>query len=168
MGITASMIIFVLTISLHSLLHPVHVSVASIEYIPEKEEFAVSFKIFIDDFESIIYRKYGVELKLGKEDEWKDQSVYFDKYIIDSFSFLIDKNRQLVPVYQRKKINEEAIWLYYSYKCRGKIKSVTIRNSLMMDMFDDQTNLLIMKYFHFEKGYQMRKYNQEVMFQFEN
>jgi len=83
--------------------HPVHVSVTSIEYNKEEEIFLVSFKVFTDDFETNIERKYGVNLNLGKENELKNASEYFSRYFRESFSFIVNGEELKEPVYLEKK-----------------------------------------------------------------
>ena len=56
--------------------HPVHVSVTSMEYNEGENIFLVSFKVFTDDFETIVEEKYGVNLNLGKEDELENADEY--------------------------------------------------------------------------------------------
>jgi hypothetical protein len=67
------------------------------------------------------------------------------------------------PRFERKRKNEDSVWLYYSFICQElEIKSATIHNTIMMDMFDDQTNLLIFKYLDFERGYQFNRDNVDL------
>lgn len=150
-----------------SLLHPVHVSVTSVEYVKEKNIFDVSFKLFWDDFEVIIAQKYGVLLNLGKEDEKKEKEHYFTQYISASFSLMVD-GVKLEPKYKMDTINEASIWLYYSYPGRlGKTK-IEIENRLMLDMFDDQTNLLMVKFGNIEKGFTMKQRKEKIAFDLGN
>lgn len=166
--IILSRIVLFLGLGLSGYLHPIHVSVTSIEYSREENRFLTSFKIFTDDFETILAMKYGVTLKLGTNAELEKQKQYITKYITDSFGFFINGDVRLEPQFERKTMNEEAVWIYYSYKCKKDVASIKIRNAIMMDMFDDQTNLLIFKYHDFERGYRFRKNNLEVMIEIDS
>ena len=150
-----------------TLLHPVHVSVTSVEYVKEKNDFDVSFKLFWDDFEVIIAQKYGVLLNLGKEDERKEKEQYFTQYISDSFSLIVD-GVELEPKYKKDTINEASIWLYYSYPGSLGKKKIEIENRLMLDMFDDQTNLLMVKFGDIEKGFTMKQRKEKIAFDLGN
>lgn len=150
-----------------SLLHPVHVSVTSVEYVKEKNIFDVSFKLFWDDFEVIIAQKYGVLLNLGKEDERKEKEQYFTQYISESFSLKVD-GVELEPKYKRDTINEASIWLYYSFPGNFDMKKIEIENRLMLDMFDDQTNLLMVKFGNIEKGFSMKQRKEKIAFDLSN
>ena len=145
--------------------HPVHVSVTSMEYNKGEKIFLVSFKVFTDDFETIIERKYGVDLNLGKDNELKNTNEYFNRYFRESFSFIINGEELAEPVYLEKKMNDIAVWLYYMYPTSGNIEKVEIKNIIMLDMFRDQSNLLIFKYNDFEKGFIFDRKKIKIQFQ---
>ena len=145
--------------------HPVHVSVTSMEYNKGEKIFLVSFKVFTDDFETIIERKYGVALNLGKDNELKNTNEYFNRYFRESFSFIINGEELAEPVYLEKKMNDIAVWLYYMYPTSGNIEKVEIKNIIMLDMFRDQSNLLIFKYNDFEKGFIFDRKKIKIQFQ---
>ena len=149
---------FVLVSSLSGLFHPIHVSVTSIEYVEDQKNFFVSFKIFTDDFETILFNKYGVELKINDDPNPETQIPYFNRYISDSFRFMVNDEGKMDPRFERKRKNEDSVWLFYSFSGnQQKIESATVHNAIMIDMFDDQINLLIFKYLDFEGGYQFSK-----------
>ena len=146
-----------------ALFHPVHVSVTSIEYIEEQNYFTASFKIFTDDFETILFTKYGVELKINADPQPEEQIPYFNRYISDSFHLMVNDGNKMDLKFERKGKSEDSVWLYYSFTGHQQvIESATIHNAIMMDMFEDQMNLLIFKYLDFEKGYQFTKDNVDL------
>ena len=145
--------------------HPVHISVTSMEYNKEEEIFLVSFKVFTDDFETNIERKYGVNLNLGKENELKNASEYFSRYFRESFSFIVNGEELKEPVYLEKKMNDIAVWLYFKYPTSGDVEEVEIKNVIMLDMFMDQSNLLIFKYNDFEEGFIFNSKKVKIQFQ---
>ena len=135
------------------------------EYNKGEKIFLVSFKVFTDDFETIIERKYGVDLNLGKDNELKNTNEYFNRYFRESFSFIINGEELAEPVYLEKKMNDIAVWLYYMYPTSGNIEKVEIKNIIMLDMFRDQSNLLIFKYNDFEKGFIFDRKKIKIQFQ---
>ncbi|NOY37726.1 MAG: hypothetical protein GXO83_09130 [Chlorobi bacterium] len=142
--------------------HPIHVALTTVEYQPEKEQFAVTFKIFYDDLESIIAEDYGVALNLGKPDENPETAVWFQRYLDEHFSLLVNDSKKLPLKYSSKEINEKAIWLYCRIPYTGKINRITLTNTVMMDMYFDQTDLVIFKFDNIEKGLRFhRKYYSE-------
>ena len=145
--------------------HPVHISVTSMEYNREEKIFLVSFKVFTDDFEANIGKKYGVNPNLGKEDELKNADEYFSRYFSESFSFIVNGEELKEPAYLEKKMNDIAVWLYYKYPISGNVEEVEIKNVIMLDMFGDQSNLLIFKYNDFEEGFVFNRDKITIRFQ---
>lgn len=145
--------------------HPVHVSVTSMEYNKGEKIFLVSFKVFTDDFETIVERKYGVSLNLGKEDELKNANEYFSRYFMESFIFRVNGEELKEPVFLEKKMDDIAVWLYYKYPTPGNVEEVEIENIIMLNMFMDQSNLLIFKYNDFEEGFIFNREKVKIQFQ---
>ena len=145
--------------------HPVHVSVTSMEYNKGEKVFLVSFKVFTDDFETIVERKYCVSLNLGKEDELKNAKKYFSRYFGESFSFMVNGEELKEPVFLEKKMDDIAVWLYYKYPISGNVEEVEIKNVIMLDIFSDQSNMLIFKYNDFEKGFIFNSEKVKIQFQ---
>ncbi len=140
----------------HNIKHPIHVSVTNIEYIDKDKEFNISIRIFVDDFEKIINQKYNANLKFKNTDI--NNNKYINKYISEHFSINNSKKKLL---FIKKEIKVDAIWLYYKYKRKMKIKSIEIKNTLMTDLFHDQTNLLIFSYKNFNTAI---KFNNEYYY----
>jgi len=134
--------------------HPVHVTVTNIDYISEKKEFVISMKVYIDDFETIVKHNYQVDLNLGKESELTNSSDYISKYVLENFALItndIDKTKKRL-VFSKKEIVDLSVWFYFTFKCKAKIENLEIKNSLMIDLYNDQTNLLIFTYFGFQQA----------------
>ena len=144
--------------------HPVHVALTSIEYNGGKEMFDVSFKIFWDDLERVIAAKYKVTLKIGNNTETPKEKEYLVRYIRENFKFVVNGRDTLAPVYEGKKISDKAVWLSFHFPCTEKVKKVYVYNTVMMDMFCDQTDLLIFKYGTLEKGVSLNTNNFETTF----
>ena len=144
--------------------HPVHVALTSVEYSGERQTFDISFKIFWDDLERVIATKYKVTLKLTNEKENPQEKEYLNRYIRENFRLVVNDGSSAEPVYEGKKISDKAIWLTFHIPCREKVKKVYIYNTVMMDMFCDQTDLLIFKYGDMEKGVSLNVNKYEVTF----
>ncbi len=136
--------------------HPIHISVTNMDYDLGKQIFEVSFKIFWDDFETIIWRSYDVNLKLTQPDESNEKELYFSKYIISHFIIKADEDF-LHGSFKKGEIKEASIWLDFSFPCSSDIKKIEIENHIMMDMFDDQTNLLMFRFKEVEKAFSIKQ-----------
>ena len=134
--------------------HPVHVSYTNVEYNADKKQFHILFKIFADDFDLIIKKKYNVFLNLekGKTPEGYDKII--SKYILEHFKIVVD-NKDYTKTrlkFINLELKEKAVWFNYTYKYKGNSKHFELWNSLMTDLYYDQTNLLIFNYHSFQKA----------------
>lgn len=137
--------------------HPLHLTVTNIEFDKENNVFKISLKIFMDDFEKIIEKKYGVALNLGKENELPDAENYFNKYIFENFNIIINKkNKKNKLNFKGKKTDTQAVWLYYEYTAIKKIRSFEVYNSILCDLYKDQINLVIFCYKDIQKGIRLK------------
>lgn len=132
--------------------HPVHVSYTNVVYVKDKKQFKLLFKIFVDDFDRILQKNYKVQLKLEKGDKKIGHEEIITKYILDHFKIIIDSKDYTASrlKFSAFEIKEKAIWLHYTYKFNGKSNNFELWNSLMTDLYPDQTNLLIFGFNGFE------------------
>jgi hypothetical protein len=134
--------------------HPLHVSLTSIDINPEQKEALVTCKFYTDDFSLLFYHLYEKNIKPETEKEFTDAELdLINKYMNGSFSMVTGKDT-IALEYLRKDQNEESIWLYYKgILPKNKIKTVLLTNKLLLDLYEDQTNLVIITNKLVEKGY---------------
>jgi len=134
--------------------HPVHVSILNAEYTTGKSSMDLSFKVFTSDLELALAHNYSVAMNLGKSNENKDVISYINKYFSSGiFSITVNNNYKPKLVFYKKQINEDAIWLYFKVPLNGKIKELFITDVVLLDIYEDQTNLLIFAKDGKEMGY---------------
>ena len=142
--------------------HPIHVSVTNIDLYPGKGTIDLSVKIFSDDFQDLILHKYGVQLQITEQKKPGKEIESVNKYIEESLQ--VEINGKMTSGFQfiESEINEEAIWFRYRYEHGSRVRKVIVRNTLMLEKFDDQTNLLILTYDNKQNGYRMDNKNTEL------
>ncbi len=155
-------LLFLLLIS--GFYHPVHVSVSTIDMDIQTGEIAISIKLFSDDFETIVNHHYSTQLAISKQVDPGENIKYINQYIASAFTLAINGEEIDELIFSKHQMNEEAIWLFYEYACEKKIRSVGIVNSLMNDLYPDQTNLVIVSYQDQQNGYRLNNKNTEISF----
>lgn len=135
--------------------HPVHVSYSNIDINPENGDFTLTFKFYTDDLKLLFIHLYEYEMILDPDEELSTKNVeMITTYLFNNF-FIKELNNQKIKYdYQRKEQNDESVWLHF----KGKLPytnpaKIIISNSLLLDLYFDQTNLLIIKWGELEKGY---------------
>ena len=154
----------VLFVTLSSWFHPVHVSVTNVDLEPEKGMINVSVKLFSDDFEDLILRKYGVQMSITLQENPEKHIAAINRYIGDALQFTINGGQEIEMDFSGSELNHEAIWLSYMGVSGQRIRKMEVRNELMLDKFEDQTNLMIVSYGDQQNGYRLNNKNTELSF----
>ncbi len=134
-------------------MHPIHVSVTNLEFQSEKNTISLSFKVFTDDFQLIINQLYNIQVDLSEKGNYNLHKEKIDSYFQDHFKIIV-KGKELKYTNEGMKKNDEAVWFYYNIALKKEVKTFTIKNSILLDLYPDQKNLLILKKREIEKGYQ--------------
>ena len=154
----------ILLLLISSWLHPVHVSLLNIDLNTSSGDISVTFKFFSDDFETIIYQRYGKQLDIVNQTDPGDQMQTINSYLKETFHLEVNGTRIEALKYDKNEMNHEAIWLFYNGNYDGKMKSVSVNYESMMDLFEDQTNLVIVTYDDVQNGYRLNNKNREITF----
>jgi hypothetical protein len=142
--------------------HPLHVSLTSIEINTEQKTVLVAHKFFTGDFSLLFYHLFEKNIEPLQD---KDFSAK-EKELVNSYMskrFVLVAGSDTIPlVLLRKEQNEESIWLYYSGKLpKNKIESLIISNLLLLDLYEDQTNLVILTHGVKENGFSFNAINRK-------
>jgi hypothetical protein len=140
-----------LFISLMFFFHPVHVSLTSIEYLPEIESFKVFVKVYYDDF--------MLDFRLDSVGSIKVDSLLNDlstrelvaRYLNDRIMIFVN-GKQLAARLEDMESIEGEVKMHIIFNSGKKAKNVTVKNLFMTDLYKDQTNLLIFRFNDFEEG----------------
>ena len=125
-------------------IHPMHISVTEFEYNEKTKSLEIAHKIFLDDFERHLNQLYQKNLQLDTKKEAPDADVFIKKYIAENFTFKVNK-KQITPTFVGREVEDNAIWIYREIKDVKKLKSIEITNTIMLDIFDDQKNMVNFK-----------------------
>ena len=130
--------------------HPIHVSVSNLEF--TGEEPLIAIKLFKDDLQLAIYHNYAIEIP----NDNMDNNMYRDimmKYLSENFILKLNKKENLKLEYKNIETNDEAIWFYFQTKELPPVNKITVLNKIFLDIYQDQTNLLIINFKGKQKGY---------------
>jgi hypothetical protein len=134
--------------------HPVHVSVTNLDISTEKNTIFISQKMFTDDFDLLFYHLYEKTIKpMSGKDLSQNELALINGYMKDAF--VVESGNNKLPLsFVRKDQDEQSIWLYYTCPLPSKnISKLVLTNSLLLQLFDDQTNLVIVTYKGKDSGY---------------
>ena len=122
-------------------LHPLHLATVEIDHNAADKTLEITCKTFWDDFENILSKKNGskVDLVSGKDTAGNNKKIY--EYIKSHLQITADgKPVQLSFVGYEKE--DVVVYSYLQVDNISSVKKVTIVNTMMHDVFDDQVNII--------------------------
>jgi len=124
------------------LLHDFHVSICEIEYDQERKALEVTHKLFLDDLEQNL-RKWSGNGNIDVINP-KDKVVFqklLGSYILENFDMWAN-DKKLEMTYLGSEIEADVMYAYIDIVDLKKFKSLKIKNTIFMNIFADQTNIV--------------------------
>ena len=144
--------------STNSWTHPVHVSVVNISI--DGLLMNISVQTFVDDWETAYFHFFGKSIQLQEPENLEGE--WFNSYFLESFE-ISTKNREsrIHLIKDTIYFNDLSMTIEMHAKLKEEPDSLYIYNSILTDIFADQTNLLIYSVRGLEKGIRFDYYKHE-------
>lgn len=122
-------------------IHKFYVSIYQINYASEKKMLQITSRLFVDDLNAVLYKRYNKKTFLGEKNESQEDINLMKKYILDNF--ILKVNGQLKPInYLSKEMEGNVIVCYYNIKDIPKIKTLEVKNSALIELNSEQQNII--------------------------
>ncbi len=144
-------------------LHPVHVTVTSIEYIPELKAYKVFLKMYHDDFLLDLEKNNMDSLINIYSKNGTLHNAIVSKYL-DRNLLLFEDQYKLKREVDDVMITDGEIVVNLKYKSEKKPGSLTVRNLIMTGLYSDQANMMIVKVNTIEEGIRLTPEKTEQTF----
>jgi len=125
--------------------HQFYVSVTDIGYNKENKTFEVSIKLIGHDLEHALEHGGVPKLYLGTEKEREDADEYLMNYIKKHFEIKVDNQKTTLRFVGKEVNNDDAIYCYLKTDKLPSFKEITINNTLLTEVFKEQSNLVYLK-----------------------
>ena len=112
-----------------------------INYAPEKKMLQITSRIFIDDLNITLEKKYHKKFNLGAEKESAEELILVKEYLANHFSIKVN-NQSKPMVFLSKELDDDVLVCYWNIKGISKINSLEIYNTVLTDWFPEQKNLV--------------------------
>lgn len=121
--------------------HDFHSSLTEINYNPKSEALEVTMRVFTDDFEkALTTQNEGKPIRLERNTEATSQHI--ERYLRKHFALISPTKQVKTFSYIGSETELDATWLYFELPDCKSIKGYTLYNVVMLELFDDQTNLV--------------------------
>lgn len=141
-----------------------HASFMGVEYFAERDMFKVFIKLNYDDF--VLDYRFSID-----DDQNFDPSGKIDTAIIKVGKYLNNKvqifadDKKLEGRLTNIESGDGELKMDLLYKCNKRARHFKVKNQILTELFEDQSNLLIFKYNDYEEGVRLTSGNIEKTFE---
>lgn len=127
-------------------LHPIHLSVSEINYSEKDKALQITSRIFLDDLElSIRNQRKQPDLDLLEPGPGLTTEQLISEYVIKHFSVKLDGKIQKLNFLGFER-EDPAVICYIEIVNVKKFKTIDVKNEVIMETHDDQSNLIHVTY----------------------
>ncbi|MEQ8811807.1 MAG: hypothetical protein RIE59_22250 [Imperialibacter sp.] len=140
-----AMIVHISFVFVTWLAHPFHVSVCDVEFNDKTKALEISQRIFLDDLEEALRKKSGwTTLDVVNPSDKKRFDALMKEFVIENLSIEIN-NKPVKLSYLGHETESDAIWCYLEVTGVNNLTTIGVENSVLIDTFPDQVNLVHVK-----------------------
>ncbi|MFO7369452.1 MAG: DUF6702 family protein [Bacteroidales bacterium] len=149
-----------------SAMHPLHITYTSIEIDRENDSISLSHKFFTDDFTLLFHHLFEKKVEPKMNQEFSTPELDLIKTYL-SYRFILTSGTDTIPLhFQHKDQDDESLWLYFKGRLPDNgLKSLSVQNQLLLDLYEDQTNLVIIICGKEEKGFKFNSTDQRAVYE---
>lgn len=120
--------------------HPLHLTSTELNYNPKTHTVELSCRIFTDDFEDVLARKFKVRTDLSAPAKHKEMDELVKKYMAEKMQ-LAGNGKGLKLNYLGFENDKEAVVVYMESDELKGLQKLQTTCTVLYDLFDDQTNI---------------------------
>lgn len=142
--------------------HPFHTSVTELVFNEKEGIWEVSIRLFQDDLEQSLSQFKGKRFQFQQE---QGAEELIQAFIKKQFGFLVNQHLQTPYRFLGWEPQQDVIWVYLEIPTQQSLIGVFLKNSLLVETFPDQTNLVHVarqgdkKSYLFQKGKEVQQLN---------
>ncbi len=121
--------------------HKFYISIYQINYAPEKKMLQITSRIFIDDLNNALEKKYKRKTYIGETNESQEDVAMLKKYISEHFFIKVNGQNKAIN-FLSKELESNVVICYYNIKDIAKIKTLEVQNTALLELNADQQNII--------------------------
>ena len=107
-------------------------------------------KLYFDDIEDALRLKNGFSISIDENQKLNSNYEYVEEYISENFKIYFNSEK-VDLIFLDKKIINDVLELKTSIQFEDKIINIKIKNKILLDVYDNQSNIVFIK--NLEKKY---------------
>ncbi|PKB16062.1 DUF6702 family protein [Flavobacterium sp. 5] len=149
--VTVFLLVFVFSMSSFGM-HKFYMAIYQINYVPEKKMLQVTSRIFVDDLDKALEKKYNKKFFFGTNKETVESLELLKKYLAENFSLKVNGQSKALNLLS-KEMDGDVLVCYLSSKDISKVNTLEIYNSVLIECFEEQQNIVHVTAFNVKKSF---------------
>ena len=121
--------------------HKFYMGVFQVNYAAEKKMIQITSRIFIDDLNNGMEKKYHQKTFVGTDKETQADIDLLKKYLAENFSIKINGQSKPITFLSKEVESNDVLVCYSRIKDIDKIKTIEITNTILVDWNAEQQNI---------------------------
>ena len=136
--------------------HQFYVSMCKIQFLSESHQLNISIRIFTNDLEAAVKHQGGRDMHLNSSTEIAASDSLIDAYLRAHFSLKIN-DHETALLFLEKIFDGDATECRLRVENVDSLKKMDIRNDILTELFDAQTNVVRVQVNGVKKFYNLTK-----------
>lgn len=145
------LLVFIFSMSSFGM-HKFYMAIYQINYAPEKKMLQITARIFVEDLNKALEKKYNKKTFLGSGKESIESEELLKKYLAEKFSIKVNGQSKAINLLS-EEMDGDVLVCYLKINDITKIKSLEICNSVLVECFAEQQNIVNISAFSIKKSF---------------
>ncbi|MDX2247005.1 MAG: DUF6702 family protein [Bacteroidia bacterium] len=132
---------FVTFFLLSAVSHPFYLSITEMDYNAQNQSLEVSIKLFTDNLEAALISQKTPNSGSLAAIESPDIDKKIEQYLSEKF-LVIANGKPVVFTFRGKEVMPDVTWCYLEGKNISAIKTLKVKNLLLLEVYDSQKNIV--------------------------
>lgn len=122
-------------------LHKYYISLSQIDYKAQEKTLQITMRLFTDDVEKTLNANFKKDFKLDTPQELASTNQLIAYYLNNHFKVIVN-GKPLNIKFLGKEYENDLVYFYIEINDVATIKSIEIENTILMDEFEEQQNII--------------------------
>lgn len=147
--------------------HEYYLSVTEINYKAESQSLQIVTRVFVDDFEDVLRKRFNDDIRLVKDNEEGPVRKMIERYLGQKLQLESNGKKHQLK-YLGKEYDNDQVILYIEVEEVLPFTEISITNSILTDLFDDQKNVVHVKVNGITKSLLLQRDQDKKILRFKN
>ncbi len=126
--------------------HKFYVSTTQVEYVKEEQSLQIITKVFIDDIEAVLRKRYNKpEIQLASKKETDEDARLIKQYLLKKLKIKVN-GKPVTLHYLGKEYDIDILNAYLEVTNVSALETIEIENTMLTEEFPEQQNIIHLKY----------------------